>query len=77
MPSYQVECAVGEEIGADVEVAGVAGAEGDSLCREAVLRYVGVGGREDGALGGVEGAWWWRVVVGVVCAASHADGGLS
>lgn len=75
MPPDEVEGAVGQEVGANVEVACVASAEGEGLEREAVLRHLGVGGGEEGALGLVERAWRWRVVVGVVGPGARTEGG--
>lgn len=63
----EAEGALGEQVRADVEVAGVAGAEGQGVPREAVLGHVRVGGGEDGLLAGVEDAsGGGRVVVGMV-----------
>ena len=64
----QAEGAFGHDIGADVEVAGVAGAEGERLVGEAVVGHMAVGGRQDLTFGGIEGARRGRVVVGVVAA---------
>lgn len=62
----QAEGALGQQVRADVGVAGVAGAEGQGVLREAVLGHVRVGGGEDGLLARVEDARGRRVVVGVV-----------
>lgn len=70
VPLDQAEDAIGEHTaGADVEVADITGAEGEGPLREAVLGDVGVGGGQDGALGGGVGLRGGRVVVGVVGAA--------
>lgn len=66
MPADQAEHAVGQDGWADVEQAGVAGAEGERFGREAVGGDVGVGGREEGAFGGGEGSERRRVGVRVV-----------
>lgn len=65
MPPDEVEDAIGEEVGADVEVTGVAGAQGEGLGREAVLGHVRVGGGKEETLDFVKGAWGWGMVVGV------------
>lgn len=62
----QAEGTLGHDVGADVEVAGVAGAEGERLVREAVLWHMTVGRRQNLPLGGFEGTQRGRVVVGVV-----------
>ncbi len=62
----QAEGAPGHQVGADVQVAGVAGAERQRVLREAVLGDVLVGGGEDGLLARVEDACGRRVVVGMV-----------
>lgn len=59
----QAEGSLGHDAGANVEISGVAGAEGQRMLGEAVLGDMGVGGREDVALGSVESAWGRRVVV--------------
>lgn len=68
----EAEGALGQQVRADVEVAGVAGAEGQGVPREAVLGHVPVGGGEDGLLAGVEDAGGGRVVVGMVGARARA-----
>lgn len=68
----EAEGTLGEQVRADVEVAGVAGAEGQGVLREAVLGHVLVGGGEDGLFAGVEDAGGRRVVVGVVGARVRA-----
>lgn len=62
----EAEGALRQQVGADVEVTGVAGAEGQGVGGEAVLGDVAVGGGEDGLLGGAEDARRRRVVIGVV-----------
>lgn len=68
MVSDEAEGARGEQVRADVEVAGIAGAERQRMRREAVLRHVFVGSGEDGPLARVEDASLGsrRVVVGMV-----------
>lgn len=55
--------AVREHAGADVEVAGVAGAQAESLAGEAMLRDMAVRGSKYGAFDGAELAFGGRVVV--------------
>lgn len=66
----QAKGAIGQKAGAYVQVSSIAGSEGQRMLREAVLGDMRVGGREDGALGSVEGAGRRRVVVGMVAAES-------
>lgn len=66
VPADEAEDALGQQVRADVEVAGVAGAEGEGVVREAVGGDVGVGGAQQGALGRAEGPLGWKMVVGVV-----------
>lgn len=56
VPTNQAEDAIGQQIRADVQVASVPGAEGQCLLGEAVGGHVCVGGGQEGALRGREGA---------------------
>lgn len=69
------EGSVGEDAGADVGEAGVAGAVGQGGLGEAMFGDVLVGGGEDCRLSGAEGTRGRRVVVGVVGAAVEGRGG--
>lgn len=66
VPLNQGEHAVRKQVGTDVEVASISGAEGEGLWCEAVLRDVCVGCGQDGALGGGERPSRVRVVVRMV-----------
>lgn len=59
----QAEGSLGHDAGANVEVSGVAGAEGQRMLGEAVLGDMGIGGRKNVALGSVESTWRRWVVV--------------
>lgn len=74
MPADEAEDALGQQVRADVEVAGVAGAEGESVVREAVGGDVGVGGAQQGAFGRAKGALGWGTVVRVVGVGAVAVG---
>lgn len=69
VPLNQGEDSVGEQVGADVEIASIPGAEGEGLWCEAMLRNVCVGCGQDGALDGGEGSSGLGVVIRVVRAA--------
>jgi len=62
----KAEGAIGEEIGRCVDVVSVFGAQGERCVGEAVGWDVWDGSGEDGRFGGREGAWWGRVVIGMI-----------
>lgn len=66
MPLYQTENALGDYIGADVEIPRVLGPEGQSFLREAVLGNMRVRGGQDLLLGRAKWTGGLGVVVGVV-----------
>lgn len=71
----EAEDALGKQIGADVEVAGIAGTKHQGLLGEAVLGDMGVRGRQEGLFLLVERAGLVWVVVGVVRGGTAAGRG--